>query len=326
METPNNTNASPLERHESAAISADALLAKSKLYANRSLQAKSRNELETYQIWAALALELLAKASLARIHPCLVVDPTNPNSLLEACGINTDTRVKTIDANLVFARLKHTVPKFRTPNAETCLRISQRRNAELHSGLSAFSGIQADTWEGEFWSTAQIILISMNLQLHDWVGTDSRIPLELANHFRDIKQRAASQRVIDAQQHFEQVDGKKRKKIELDQLRNNSRNLDWNIYSKFFRYSLDQHWKQECPACACTGFMGGDRVDEQVINQDHHSGYEDVEIFYSPVEFYCPNCELHLEGYEEIEATNLEEDFIEEIEREIEYEPDYGND
>lgn len=313
-------------RQEPAAISADALLAKSKLYAHRALKAKSCDEDEIYQIWAALALELLAKASLAAIHPCLVVDPVNPNSLLEACGINTDTKVKTVDAHVVYARLKHTVPKFGTPNAEACLRISQRRNAELHSGLAAFAGIQADAWEGEFWSTAQLILASMELELEDWVGKDSKIPIELARHFHGIKQQAARQRIADAEQQFEKTDGKKRSKKEKDTLREQSKSLDWYSHRDHFRYFLDHYWDQICPACECKGFMGGDRVDEQVIDQDLRSGYEIVAEYYSPMEFYCPTCELHLEGTEELEVANLEQEYEEKDEREIEYEPEYGND
>jgi hypothetical protein len=52
------------------AISAEALLGKSQLYASRALQAKASKDSEVYQIWAALALELLGKAQLAGIHPC----------------------------------------------------------------------------------------------------------------------------------------------------------------------------------------------------------------------------------------------------------------
>lgn len=326
MDKRDDQNDVALGKQDPAAISADALLAKSKLYAHRSLQAKSRSEEDVYQIWAALALELLAKASLANIHPCLVVDPTNPNSLLEACGINTDTKVKTIDVHVVYARLKHTVPKFGTPNAEACLRISQRRNAELHSGLAAFSGIHADTWEGEFWSTAQLILASMRLELTDWVGKDSQIPSDLARHFHEIKRQAARQRVADSKQQFEKPDGKKLSKKEIEVFREKSKSLAWYLYRKHFCYLLDNYTEQTCPACGCKAFMGGDRIDEQVIDQDLYSGYETVVKYYLPMEFYCPTCELHLDGNEELEAADLEHEYNEEEERQIEYEPEYGND
>lgn len=173
------------------AISAEALLGKSRVYASRALQAKGSKDSEVYQIWAALALELLGKAQLAGIHPCLVVETENTNSLLEACGVETDTKVKTISAHVVFARLKHTVEKFGTPHAEACKIISSRRNAELHSGQAAFAGMGDKDWEGQFWSTAQLILASMDLELEDWVGSDSKIPATLADDFHTIKVEAA---------------------------------------------------------------------------------------------------------------------------------------
>lgn len=309
-------------KHESVALSADALFAKSRVFAHRALEAKDGADHDVFQMWAALALELLAKASLAKIHPCLVVESANPNSLLEACGFNTNTVVKTVDANVVFARLKHTVPNFGTPNAEACKRISARRNAELHSGQAAFSGLALEAWEGEFWSAAQLILISMALDLEDWVGAESLVPLELLKHLRDIKAQAARQRIADAKAMFVTDHTKKA----LEALQTVTKSFNSISYLGNFRYYLDHHWQQICPACTCTGFLGGDRADEEVIDQDFSSGYETVNQYFSPMEFYCPTCQLHLEGEEALIVAGLAEDYSEEIEREMEYEPDYGND
>lgn len=308
------------------AISAEALLGKSRVYASRALQAKGSKDSEVYQIWAALALELLGKAQLAGIHPCLVVETENTNSLLEACGVETDTKVKTISAHVVFARLKHTVEKFGTPHAEACKIISSRRNAELHSGQAAFAGMGDKDWEGQFWSTAQLILASMDLELEDWVGSDSKIPATLADDFHTIKVEAAKQRIANARAAFAAPDEKKRSKKELEELRERSQAFHWYTYRDAFRYVLDNYWDISCPACKCKGFLGGDRVHEEVVDQDHESGYETVERYFTPVEFYCPSCDLRLDGAEEMKAAEFEEEYIDQDEREIEYEPDYGND
>lgn len=79
---------------------------------------------------------------------------------------------------MVFARLKHTVAKFGTPHAKLCELISSRRNAELHSGQAAYAGVMDSNWEGEFWTTSELILASMGLELEDWVAV-SRKPLRL---------------------------------------------------------------------------------------------------------------------------------------------------
>lgn len=310
----------------SQAISHEALLNKSRLYASRALQAKAAKDSEVYQIWAALALELVGKAQLASIHPCLVVEPENPNSLLEACGIETDTKVKTISAHVVFARLKHTVPNYGTPNAEACSRISSRRNAELHSGQVAVGGMSDKDWEGEFWSTSQLILSSMGMQLEDWVGSKSQVPLALVHEFRTIKIEAARQRVADSRTNFLARVGRKLGKKDWESLKKESENFHLYTYRPFFRYSLDDYWKIVCPACECIGFLGGDRVDEDVTDVDYESGYETVTCTYAPAEFYCPTCELHLEGAEDMEAAQFNEEYEDEIQREIAYEPEYGND
>ena len=105
------------------AISPQALLDKSKLFAKRSIDAKEADLESECQLWAAGALELLAKAQLASIHPCLVVEPHNPNSMLEACGVSTMTKVRTIDASVAYVRLIHTVNNFTTPVMEGCRQL-----------------------------------------------------------------------------------------------------------------------------------------------------------------------------------------------------------
>jgi hypothetical protein len=310
-----------------AAISAEALLSKSKLYAIRALQAKAAKESEVYQMWAALALELLGKAQLASIHSSLVVETDNPNSLLEACGIETDSKVKTISAHVVFARLKHTVDKFGTPHAKACENISSRRNIELHSGQAAFVGMADSDWEGQFWSTAQLILTSMGMELEDWVGSDSKIPAALAREFGTIKVEAARQRIANARSAFFSPGDKKRSKKDVESLRELANGFRWGSYYTSFRYSvLDNYWETPCPSCECKGFLGGDKVHEEVIDQDHSSGYETVERYFEAVEFLCPTCDLRLDGPEEMEAAGFDDEYKDEEEREIEYEPDYGND
>ncbi|MHA6519388.1 hypothetical protein [Pseudomonas aeruginosa] len=314
-------------RHLSVALSSEALYGKSQVYVQRALEAKDSKDQEVYQIWAALALELLAKASLAKIHPCLVVEVANPNSLLEACGIHTDTAVRTVDANIVFARLKHTVPNFGTPNAEACKKISARRNAELHSGQAAFASVPPEASEGEFWSAAQLILSAMGLTLDDWVGVASRTPMKLLRHLGMLKRKAARQRISDASQIFAlNPEGKKRTKKELEILLDASKKLHWHDYREEFRYHLDHYWDKTCPACGGTGFLAGDRTGDEIIDQDYAAGYETVEQYYSPVEFYCPTCKLHLEGDEALSEGDLHHEHAEQSEREMEYEPDYGND
>lgn len=52
-------------------LAPEALYAKSKIYIRRGFRAQSDGDIEEYQLWASLALELLGKAALAKVHPAL---------------------------------------------------------------------------------------------------------------------------------------------------------------------------------------------------------------------------------------------------------------
>jgi hypothetical protein len=68
------------------AFSYESLWNKSKAYVDRSLRGRDDSDAHAHYLWAAVALELLGKAYLARIHPSLVADPTHFHSLSAACG------------------------------------------------------------------------------------------------------------------------------------------------------------------------------------------------------------------------------------------------
>ena len=116
------------------ALSAEALMGKSKAYIARALAAKARGSMSEHQLWASLALELLGKAALAKVHPCLVADPQSSISLFAAAGMNVGTDIKTIVAKTVFERLTHISKRLDKKTQEFCTNMSLKRNAELHSG------------------------------------------------------------------------------------------------------------------------------------------------------------------------------------------------
>jgi hypothetical protein len=313
----------------SPALSSEALFSKSKIQIDRGLSAKNDGNDEEFQLWGALALEVLAKASLSKIHPSLVVEPENINSLLEASGIRAGTAVRTIGAQAVYARLKHTVPNFRTPIFEECKKLAERRNSELHSGEAAFASFPPNYWEPNFWHAAELILSSMGMELEDWLGVNAEAPKSLLASVRDAKRQAAVERIKDYATTFRtRADGKKRGAAEQKRLREKSDNLDPNAFDDKFRYMLNQFWLGDCPACHSQGAVGGDRIFEELADDQDaaDAGYEIVEIAYAPIEFYCPTCGLSLTGDEALGAGSLLEEYIEFDEREIEYEPDYGND
>lgn len=308
------------------ALSHDALLAKSKLMAKRSVEAKEAGQDTDCQLWAAAALELLAKAQLAGIHPSLIVEAENTNSLLEANGIFTGTAVRTIGAAVAYTRLKHTVPHFSTPVFEECKKLAERRNAELHSGDAACAAMPYEAWEGDFWNAADLTLSSMDMDLQEWLGADAKTPKAMLNAYRQAAAEAAKQRVKHHASEFKKSDQGRFSKDKFSLLQAETKRRP--VQAKDFRYVYANHWHHECPSCKTFGAVAGDEDWEELADDQSSAeyGYQIIERSYSPSEFHCPTCGLSLVGDTAVNAAGITEGVVEVEEEEITYEPDYGND
>jgi hypothetical protein len=311
-------------------ISHESLLAKSKLNIKKAIIARDHNDDSDYQIWAAIALEQLAKSSLALIHPSLIVEINNLNTLLEACGIRTNNSViKTIGAHEAYIRLKHTVDHFSTAIFEECKKIADRRNAELHSGDSVMAKFPREQWEGVFWNASELILKSMGLTLDSWLGKNSSTPKEIIKSLKEFKTKSAQSKIKIAKQSFLLNEkGKKRTDSQINSLIKESEKINPHNHHDLFTYSLDGYWLTPCPACNCLGITGGDQTNQMLADDQSEAefGFEIIECTYIPVEFNCPTCHLSLIGEESLLAGNINDPNIETYIQEIEFEPDYGND
>jgi hypothetical protein len=307
-----------------AALSADALMGKSQAYIGRALAAKAAGSMGEYQLWASLALELVGKAALAKTHPCLVADPNSSASLFAAAGRSVDTDIKTIVAKTLFDRLAHISKRFDEKTKKFCTNMSEKRNAELHSGEAPFEGVVASSWEGRYWHTAEIILEACDSSIESWLGADkAKAPKVLLAEYTHATKEAAAIRVETAAEAFNA-----RTKKERGEAHARAAAVDiWNMRSSFRLYA-DHIWEAECPACKSRSFLAGIKYDEEVSEDDNQDDpYEElVDVSYVAEEFLCPSCGLHLDSRDAIEATGLKIDHIETETRQREYEPDYGND
>jgi hypothetical protein len=302
-------------------LSKDGLLGKSKVYIRRAFRAKQASELDEYQLWSSLALELLGKAALASIHPSLVADPTHFQSLFAASGINIGTDIKTIAAGTLYNRLLHLSKSFDTKVKEFCDTISLRRNAELHSGEAPFLNMHLDAWEGRYWHASQVILDILSSSLDEWLGADqARAPKEIVKQAMEAAVHAAKIRVQHAKEEFE-----KRPKKDREQALKESRSKQTYHYPELFNLMADHEWAVECPACTGRAFLAGISFGEEVIPAEPSDEDEQVEKYYGAEELRCPVCDLHLDSRAEIEAAGIDADHTETELREREYEPDYGN-
>jgi hypothetical protein len=72
-----------------------------------------------------------------------------------------------------------------------------------------------------------------------------------------------------------------------------------------------------------TGEQTGEDISEE---RDEDTIWEIVDREFAGEEFCCPTCDLTLIGSTEIDAAGLNSIHEDKQEREMEYEPDYGND
>ncbi len=311
------------------AIEKEALLGKSKVYIQRALRCKSQGDLDQYQLWASLSIELLGKSTLSSIHPSLIVDPTHYQSLFAASGINISTDIKTITAKTLFERLRRLSKKFDENVKKFCDAISHRRNAELHSGEVPFQNMKLEAWERHYWHAIQLILEISFSSLDEWLGADrAKAPKEIVKQAQEAIRDAVKTKIEYAANEFKKKNKRDREKALAD-----AETKSVFQYRDFFTLISDADWELKCPACEGKAFMAGIQYGEEIVvdaisdvGEDWWGGlWEIVEKCFVAEEFYCAVCELHLVNQAEIEVAGLETEHFETEEREAEYEPDYGN-
>jgi hypothetical protein len=293
------------------------------VYIGKALKRKADADSEEYQLWASLALELLGKAALAHRHPCLIVDPTHSPSLFVAAGVAATTDVKTITAKTLFERLKVLEPLFDETVRTFCQAITDRRNSELHSGELPFAAMKAEAWEARYWHACQIILAGFDKSFADWIGAEEAEESQrIVQAKKDATFAAVMSKIEAAKQAFLRIPQKERERsLQAAELAKGP-----PAFPHMFGFLNDQTWEQPCPACGAKAWLGGDKVHEEISEDTFgESLWESVERTYSADEFECQVCSLELRGSEELEAAGLPLEHTELEERQIEYEPEYGN-
>jgi hypothetical protein len=309
----------------------ETLYEKSRVYIRRGFRAQSAGDNEEYQLWASLSLELLGKAALSRVHPALVADPNHYQSLFAACGKEITPDIRTITAKTLFVRLGHLDKGFDLRHQQVCEQMTLRRNAELHSGESPFSGMPAEGWERGFWGAIVLILGIQDETLDSWLGAEeAKVPAEIIKQAEHALQWAVKNRIRHCTEDFE---SKHRDQTQRAKLLSDSEFLHWNDWS------WDERERTTCPACKAQGFLGGNLWDEEVIASEPGWGGVDengeyygeapsdtVRKTYTVEIFECLVCKLTLFGANEVAAGGLNQEFSSEEKHERNFYDDYGND
>lgn len=298
----------------------DALFVKAKLFLNHAMDDESR-QFDEQALWASLALELLAKAALAKVSPVLIAVPTEEgNSLLVASGlVEGDVRFTSVQAKTLFARCARAFKPFSEKDSKA---IASARNDYLHAAAPNFTPIPPDAWWPRFWAQAHILVNACDRVLEDLVGSD-RVAL-VEGHLTKNKQNIGDRR--------EMLIERARQRLGLYQ-------------SGQMRATEAQQWAQrragdlsaelsysgstECPACGADGKLEGEDVEaatHQVEQVDENYYDSWMELTVSAEYFSCDRCRLVLDSFELVDSAGLPATFEATTEVGDYWEPEYGND
>ena len=301
----------------------DALWAKAKVFLNRAMDHGPGRSFDEQALWASAALELLAKAALARVSPLLIAEPTEEElNILIATGlVQGNAQFTSVSASTVFKRCERAFKPF---SAAEAMKFAAARNEYLHGSGIGFMAIPPQAWWPRYWSLAVTLTTAQDRDVEDLVGPDRLAAVEahLARNAKNVEHRT------------EALIGRARQR--LAQYRAGTLptriHAEWRSASELFT-ELPCYATQECPACGADGIVEGE--DEKQVSFEYRYDLEDGSPvgaearFEVPVSrFCCETCHLVLDDYELTQAGLPDSfEFVDmnapwpELE-----EPEYGND
>lgn len=301
---------------------AEAMLLKAKLFLNHAMDhGEEHRDFDERALWASLALELLAKAALARVSPVLIAAPNEEgNSLLVASGlVEGDVRFMSVQAKTLFSRCSKAFKPFNDKEAQA---IAAARNEYLHGAAPSFTTIPAEAWWPRYWAQAHILIHACDRVLEDIVGNDRVGLVEdyLAKNKRNIEHRL-EMLLERARQQLARHDSGQMRAGEA---------AEWSRYRPgALSAGLHYSTAQTCPACGDAGLLEGEDIDDaqahhQQVAEDAYDSWMELTIGSSY--FSCDRCHLVLDSYELVEASDLPASFDATGEIGDFWEPEYGND
>lgn len=293
------------------------LWAKAKLFIDRALVSDDSRDFEERAFWAAGALELLAKAALARVSPLLIIPPdTEGKNVLAALGVIAydGSMIETVAAKTLWARAERAFRPFSQKEASL---ISGGRNEYIHGSGTGVPNIPEAVWWGRYWNQASILVVALDQDLDAFVGSGrlAQVEAHLQGHKVHVREHVdallarARQRLV--QRNNPAITASLRDELELA--------MDLTA-------TLSYRQPEACPACEEPGMLEGEETGDRTVDwgdEPWSTPTATVDV-YSDY-FSCPNCRLVLNRPELLEQAGLPTSFSIEEEYEPD-EPDYGND
>src|SRR5207249_4682895 len=87
-------------------------------------------------------------------------------------AVSRDPKVRSITTQRVFQRCAVIIADFTEDELKFAVSMAERRNQELHSGVSPFDGLSPDLWQAEFYRVCEVLLTFLEKGLTDLLGAD----------------------------------------------------------------------------------------------------------------------------------------------------------
>ena len=296
----------------------DPLWQKSKLFIARATDEDRSGA--TFALWSILALETLARATLAKVHPALLADPREGANIMYAFGYGAAKNPRSISMSTVLKRCQVVIPTFTEAEVKFAVGLIERRNAELHTGKPAFEDLPTHLWLARYYSVVELLLDAQGRSLEDLLGESEAAA---------AAQMIAATRTEIRDEVFAAI---RTKKHELK----DSPPVPGTIYALPILPLGYRSRETECPACNSAAVLIGEVVGAGKVRVEEDQLVDVVPVL--PTSFACQVCQLGIEGHTRLHAVDMGGQFTVEERYDIdEYygvafdamdymEPEYGND
>ena len=249
-----------------------------------------------YGFWSALSLELLARAALSHISPVFLADLRNWRNLAHALGKSPTAKnfsPASLNTGNVFARLHELVPDFNKEIFDFCIKHTERRNSEVHSGHLAFESLGTSEWLPRFYLACKVLTESMDRDFADLIPD----PTEAADMISSLEDDAAKSVREDIEAH---------KKVWSNKTEEEKREASGQAIAWAGR-KLGH--RTDCPSCNCKALLQGSpsgTVSTKLEGDDIVQRQTQL-----PSSFECIACGLRIYGFSKLSACGLGDAFSE---------------
>ncbi len=272
----------------------DPLWAKARLFFEHAL-AHDRDD-PRFGLWCAFGLEMLARATVASVSPTLLAEPHRDHIyLLHAVGRGSPkVDRRSLSAAQLFNLCEVLFSEFKSEQKTSALALVNRRNAELHTGENAFGTYTTRQWIAGFYACCQALVAPLGETLTTLLG---EAEAKEAEHVLAVAEREVRTRVRG------QIAAHRRVFQERDEVeREAARTLAEETGN---RLAHQRHHRVPCPACESVATVQGDPLGSPNVVHDDEDGTIVVKQAIAPRRFACPACGLKLDGYAELSAAGL---------------------